>query len=112
MEITTTEHDAVTVLALSGSLDATTADQADELLAAQFSNQRYKLVVDMSEIEFMSSAGLRSLLSALQTARQAGGDVRLAGGSDNIKRVLEFSGFTRIMEHYGTAAEAVDSFAG
>lgn len=111
MEISMTAFGPVTVLALNGSLDATTSDEADEQFAAQFDNQRYQIVVDMSEVEFMSSAGLRTLLNALQTARKAGGDVRLAAGSHNIKRVLDFSGFTKIMQYFEIVSEAVESFS-
>jgi anti-sigma B factor antagonist len=110
MDITTIEYGAVTVLGLKGSLDATTAEQADEQIAAEFNNERHKLVVDMSEIEFLSSAGLRTLLGAVQIARPAGGDVRLAAGRDNIKRVLDFSGFTKIMAYFDSVEEAVGSF--
>ncbi len=111
MDITAIEHGAVTVLAFSGSLDATTADQADDQLAAQFGKERYRLVIDLSDIEFMSSAGLRSLLNALRIARRSGGDVRLAAGSQNIKRVLGFSGFTKVMNYYDNVAQAVDSYS-
>jgi anti-sigma B factor antagonist len=111
MDITAIEHGDVTVLAFNGSLDATTAEKADDHLAAQFSKERYKLVIDMSDVEFMSSAGLRTLLNALRVARRSGGDVRLAAGSQNIKRVLGFSGFTKVMNYYDEVAQAVDSYS-
>jgi anti-anti-sigma factor len=112
MEIVSTEQGDVTVLALSGSLDAMTADDALAQINLEFERQRTKLVIALDGVEFMSSAGLRAILASLQTSRQKGGDLRLAGGSNNIKRMLDFSGFTKILKSYDTIAEAVASFSG
>jgi len=112
MQIISSEQGDVTILALSGSLDAMTADSALETINLEFARQRTKLVLDINGVEFMSSAGLRTILASLQSSRQKGGDLRLAGGSNNIKRVLDFSGFTKILKSYDTTAEAVASFTG
>jgi anti-sigma B factor antagonist len=118
MKITATEQGEVMIVALDGSLDATTADQASEHIlqwlgqASEQGQPTVNLVLDLSGVEFMSSAGLRAILASTQEARNAGGDVRLASGSKNIKRVLDFSGFTKIMKYFETVAEAVQSFAG
>ncbi len=112
MQIISSEQDDVTILALSGSLDAMTAESALEAINLELDRQRTQLVLDIDGLEFMSSAGLRAILATLQTSRQKGGDLRLAGGSSNIKRMLDFSGFTKILKSYDTTAEAVASFAG
>jgi anti-anti-sigma factor len=110
MEIQKTQHENVTIITLVGDLDAMTANEAlqgiNSALESGFSN----LVIDLDQVEFLSSAGMRTLLSSLQGARQKGGDLRLAGGSNNIRRTLDFSGFTKIMKSYATTAEAVESY--
>lgn len=112
MEIISSEQGDVTILAISGSLDAMTADDVSEQIRLAFDRQRTKLVLDLDGVEFMSSAGLRTILASLQISRQKGGDLRLAGGSSNIKRMLDFSGFTKILKAFDTNEEAVASFAG
>jgi anti-anti-sigma factor len=112
MKINSSDQEEVTILALSGSLDAMTADGVSEQINLAFERQRNKLVIDLDDVEFMSSAGLRTILASLQISRQKGGDLRLAGGSNNIKRMLDFSGFTKILRAFDTVAEAVASFSG
>jgi len=112
MEIVSTQQNDVVILTISGSLDAMTSEQAVAQINLEFDKQHTKLVIDLSGVGFMSSAGMRIILATLQTARQKGGDLRLVGGSNNIRRTLEFSGFTKIMQMYDTVAEAVESFSG
>lgn len=110
MEAHTTEQNGITVIALMGSLDAMTAEEAQSAIQKQLNKEHVNLVINLDGLEFLSSAGMRVLLSSLQTVRTKGGDLRLAGGSDNIKRTLNFSGFTKIMKSYDTTAAAVDSY--
>jgi anti-sigma B factor antagonist len=64
----------------------------------------------LSQVGYMSSAGLRALLAALKEARQQKGDFRLAAVQDNVRQVLEMSGFTGIFQVFATVEEAVASF--
>ena len=117
MEITVTEQSNITIVALQGNLDATTADKVSQRISAEMGNgvesgpKSADMIIDLSGIEFMSSAGLRVILATTQDARGAGGDLRLAGADKNIKRVLDFSGFTKIMKYYDSVADAVASFS-
>jgi anti-anti-sigma factor len=60
----------------------------------------------------MSSAGLRALLATLKEARHQRGDFRLAAVQDNVRQVLEMSGFTGIFQVFPTVEAAVTSFGG
>ena len=113
MEITVTVKNNIAIVALKGNLDATTADQVTTELGngAESGSTGANIIIDLSGIEFMSSAGLRTILAATQDARSAGGDLRLAGGDKNIKRVLDFSGFTKIIKYYDSVDDAVASFS-
>jgi anti-anti-sigma factor len=116
MEITVSEQSNITIVALQGNLDATTADEVSQRISTETGQDavskatRANLIIDLSGIQFMSSAGLRAILAAAQDARNAGGDLRLAGGEPNIKRVLDFSGFTKIMKYYDSVGDALASF--
>jgi anti-anti-sigma factor len=102
---------AVTVAAISGSIDSLTAEQLMAAFATTVSAQMPRLVADFREVVYTSSAGLRALLAALKDARRQGGDFRLAAVQPAVLRVLEMSGFTGILKLYDDVDAAVASFA-
>lgn len=111
MELATSSNGAVQVVAVSGSLDALTAPELADALSTQVRNGNSKLVADLTELEYTSSAGLRVLLNSVKEARSQGGDLRLAGVQPNVKKVLDLSGFMSIMKSYPDVDAAVASFA-
>jgi anti-anti-sigma factor len=110
MEITVEQRGGISVMAISGSLDALTAPQLTSAFQEQVQAGRVHLVADFSGLEYTSSAGLRALLGTMKEARSGGGDLRLASIRDEVRRVLEMSGFTSIMKVFDGADEAVASF--
>lgn len=110
MELCTEQHDQTIVVTVAGSVDALTAGQVTSYLGAHVDSGQKQLVLDMSQVDFMSSAGLRTILDILRRARQPGGDFRLAAAQAGVRRTLEISGFTRILKTYATVDEAVASF--
>lgn len=111
MEIAATQQDGITVVTVSGSLDALTSEEATRQLVGQVREGRVNLVVDLAGVGYISSAGLRAILATMQEARHAGGDLRLAGAGTPVKKVLDMAGFTKIMKCYDDRADAVASFA-
>ncbi len=111
MEIMATQRDGITVLAITGSLDALTAGEATRQLAEQVQAGNAKLVVDLTGVDYMSSAGLRAILATMQEARRAGGDLCLTGAASPVKKVLDMAGFTKIIKCYDDRKQAVASFA-
>jgi anti-sigma B factor antagonist len=72
---------------------------------------RYHIVVDMSETDFMSSAGLRALLSALKQVRRFNrGDVRLAAMPEKVKKAFDLAGLLQVFKVYDNSVDAVGSF--
>lgn len=111
MEISVQEHDRVTVVAISGSVDGLTAEGLAGALGEQVKSGRIRLVADFSNVDYTSSAGLRALLGTMKQARQSGGDFRLAAVRSDVHRVLELSGFTSILKLYGDVDSAIASYA-
>jgi hypothetical protein len=70
-----------------------------------------RLVVDLSGVDYTSSAGLRALLATVKETRRRGGDLRLADINPNVRKVLDLSGFATILKIYTGVDEAVASFA-
>lgn len=109
MEITH-KQDQVTIVSIVGSLDALTAPDLNEFFNRRLAEGSSKLVVDLSRLDYTSSAGLRVLLSAVKEARSHGGDLRLAAAQMNVKKVFELSGFVNILQFFPDVAAAVASF--
>ena len=99
-----------TVVKVTGSVDALTAAELSSILSNQSMGGHAKLVVDLIDVEFMSSAGLRTLLGAVKEARSNGGDLRITSTNPGIDKVLKMSGFHNIAKVFPSQAEAVSSF--
>lgn len=111
MQVSVARDGAISIITLAGSLDASTADAVAGRIAQQVREGNTRLVADLSELDYLSSAGLRVLLSALKDTRAQGGDLRLAAVQADVCEVLEMTGFTNFVQLYPTVSAAVGSFA-
>lgn len=100
----------ITVVAVSESVDALTAPDLTRTLTEQIKGGHSNLVVDLTGVEFMSSAGLRTLLGAVKESRTSGGDLRIASTNPGIDKVLKMSGFHNVAKVFTSSSEAVASF--
>jgi anti-sigma B factor antagonist len=101
----------VAVVSVSGSVDALTAADLAGVIVAQIADGHVNLVVDLTGLEFMSSAGLRTLLGAVKETRSNGGDLRIASTNPGIDKVLKMSGFHNIAKVFTSSTDALSSFA-
>lgn len=111
MDINFIEKLSADVVLVSGSVDALTASVLSDYLSLKISQDHTNLVLDLSEVEFMSSAGLRSVLNALKECRNKGGDLRIAGAQPGVEKVLKMSGFTNILKIFPDSENALASFS-
>jgi anti-anti-sigma factor len=111
MELSTSTEGAVTVFGIRGSIVGLTADDLARSFSDRVGQGCVCLVADCSALDYTSSAGLRSLLTAVKLARQHGGDLRLAAIQAPVLRVLDLSGFTGILRCYPDVRSAVASYA-
>jgi len=110
MEIKDKQVNGVTVLSLSGSIDAMTAPKITETIHDLVAKGNIKLVADFSGVDYTSSAGLRVLLGAIKETRSQSGDMRLAGVQPDVLKVLNLSGFTNILKLFDAVDSAVASY--
>lgn len=110
MRIELSSREGVTVVAIQGSVDGLTAAGLLDSLGGEVRAGKTKLVADLREVEFMSSAGLRAVLATVKDTRQQGGDFRLAGVRPDVWKVLNLSGFTSIVKIFPDVESAVASF--
>ncbi len=110
MDISVQQSDQISIVSIAGSIDALTADQFAGCIDERISSGEKHLLLDLSEVEFMSSAGLRVILSALKETRRQGGDLYLAGAQGGVDRVLKMSGFSKILKTYDSVDNAIAQF--
>jgi anti-sigma B factor antagonist len=87
-----------------GELDAFTVSQFRQALADLVSKKR--LVIDMSAVPFVDSAGLGALIGGIRRARELGGDVAVCCNRPTLTRLLRTTGFDRIVTVTETVEEA------
>lgn len=110
LEINVSEMKRVRLMEVSGRIDSISADELHAALADAIDEGRSKLVVELQNVEYMSSAGLRELVSALKQVNKSGGDLRLANPSAKVMEVLELAGLDTIFKIFPSTVEAVGSF--
>ncbi|MHB1534829.1 MAG: STAS domain-containing protein [Acidimicrobiales bacterium] len=88
-----------------GELDAFTVSQFRQALADMASSNR--LLIDMSGVPFVDSAGLGALIGGIRRARELGGDVAVACNRPTLVRLLRTTGFDRIVKVTETIEEAI-----
>jgi len=111
MEISTKEFKHCHLLAVEGRVDSATAPELSEKIDALIEAGVFKIVIDMSKLEYMSSAGFRALLAAQRNCKRYNrGEVLLASVPDRIREALELAGFTELFKTYADPLEAVGNF--
>ena len=112
MDAIVTEHVVrVVVVAPQERIDALSAPDLRQQLHALLDDGAANLVVDLSAVPFMDSAGMAVLVSALKRARSAGGDVRLVWPTaESARRIINLTRLDRVFPMAATAAEAVKGF--
>lgn len=95
-----------------GRLDAVGAPELDKELRKQLALGRRRLLVDMSEVSYISSNGFRVLLAASKSALQNGGSLRVCCLNARLAEIFEMAGFDQVFDIYGTRAAAESASEG
>lgn len=107
LDIHISEHDSHVVVRPIGELDAYTVPSFRESLTSHTDAPR--LLIDLSEVPFMDSAGLGALIGGIRKVREAGGEVTVACGRPALTRLLHTTGFDRIVVVADTPAAALEA---
>lgn len=111
MEILHNELKRCDVIKVKGRIDSATAPRFAEEVNEIVENGRFKLVIDMEELDFISSAGLRVLIGTQKTCKRYNrGEVVLANVPETIMASLELAGFTPLFKIFDDAVSAVGNF--
>jgi len=100
----------VSIVHIEGSVDGLTSEDLQRVFSSEVEAGHHKLVADFGAVDYTSSAGLRVLLATLKQTRSRGGDLRLAAPRPEVRKVLDLSGFTGILNVFVTVDDAVKGF--
>lgn len=97
MEIQVQETGNAWVVAVAGKLDAVSAGDYEKAVRQLITDGKTRFVIDFAELSYISSAGLRVLLSTAKQLKPIGGVVCFANLQDNVREVFEMTGFSSIL---------------
>jgi anti-anti-sigma factor len=97
MEITQKEENGIVSISIKGRLDADSSPQAEKIVKEALAGQTTRVLFDLSALEYLSSAGLRVLLSAAKELRRRDGKIVLCSLNEFVKEIFEVSGFQSLI---------------
>jgi anti-anti-sigma factor len=96
----------VLIVGMTGMLDTLTARDTEPRLLNMIKDDDRRVLLNLGKLTYLSSAGLRVILQAAKLLKNRTGELRICNVSDNVKNVLNISGFHYMIKIYDTEAEA------
>ena len=109
MEMNEGKKGNVLVLGLSGRLDSTSSKAFEERILGVIDVGERRLVIDLSQLDYVSSAGLRVFLLAAKRLTSANGKLALCSLTEPVREVFDIAGFSSVFSLYGSYDEALKS---
>ncbi len=100
----------VMIVKIDGMLDATTMPTADHYLRQLLAAQAVRLILDVSDLSYIASAGIRVLQMSIRESRRQSGDLRLVGLRPSVERTLQLVGLLPAIKVYADLPTALASF--
>ena len=107
MEIANRVENDVTIITVEGRMDASNAPIAEAEINKALEDDKKRLLFDLSELEYLSSGGLRVILGAAKEIRRREGKVALAALKEYVYEIFEISGFTAMIPIKDTIEEGM-----
>ena len=100
----------VSQVRVDGVVDTLTAGELEEVMASLLKRNRYKIVIDLAGVDYISSAGWGIFISHIKDVRANGGDIRLANMIPDVYEIFELLEFDNVLQAHGSIEDAVESF--
>lgn len=102
----------VNVVYLNGFLDAHTAPVLEDAFSSLVEQNKYKLVVNLKELDYISSAGLGVFMAFIEKMRENKGDIKLTSMNEKVFNIFDLLGFPLLYEIFDNEEDAVKKFSG
>jgi len=112
MEVRITRNDDVITANVSGRIDGSNAHEFASTLKNAITSRDRALIMDIGDLHYISSAGLRAILMTAKTLQSRKSRFALCSMSGQIREIFEVSGFDKIISIYDSQAEACAALSG
>ena len=109
-EVLREDKSEISILRIKGFLDAHTAPKFEQSIQDLVTESRNKIIVSMTELNYISSAGLGVFMGFIEEIRENGGDIKLCCMSPKVFKVFDLLGFPALYEIYDKEDEAIQKF--
>ncbi len=109
MDINATKEGNILISKPLGRLDGTNSRDFEETLKTELNQEELSLIIDLEDLVYISSAGLRAILLLAKTLNSKGRKLALCSLSDQILEVFEISGFNKVIPIHPGRSEAISS---
>lgn len=103
-------QNGIILISVKGSLDAHTFEEMEKTINQLFENNMYRLIVDLSKLDYISSAGAGVFIGAISTAQENDGLIVLLKPNQNVREVFDLLGLSQIFTITEDMQSAVKSF--
>ncbi len=103
-------RERVVLLNLKGTIETTNAGALEDVIERIIKESCYKIVVDLSQVSYVSSAGWGILISEIKRVRRESGDIKLAAMRPEVREVFDLLEFHNILKPYPDKREAIRDF--
>lgn len=101
---------SVSVLKVKGYLDAHTAPELENAFNGLINDKQYKVVVNFSDLLYISSAGLGVFMAYVETMRENKGDIKFCSLKEDVYNIFDLLGFPLLYEFYKEEKEAIEKY--
>lgn len=107
MLVSETLHDNIVIVDILGRVDSTTCEEVEAVLIEHAKRADCRLLIDLQQVAYMSSAGLRTFLKCAKAIKISQGYLVLSSMNENVFQIFELSGFTKLFQFAQTRADGV-----
>lgn len=100
----------VSIIKVGGYIDTTTSSEVERALNSLLKQGRYKIIIDLGNVDYISSAGWGIFISEIKSIRENNGDLKLVSMIPDVYEIFELLEFHHILDVYDSNQEAVQIF--
>ncbi len=105
-----TTRDDIAIIKVGGYIDTTTSAELEHSLSSLLKAGSYNIIIDLANVDYISSAGWGIFISEIKGIREKGGDLKLVGMIPDVYEVFELLEFHYILKAFDTVEEAIKDF--
>lgn len=109
LQIQEEEREGKKILRIAGKIDASSAPILEKQINSLLESDLKKLLLDFTRVEYLSSAGMRLLLSATKKLKAREGRVVICGMNREVMEIIKMAGFERILHIYPSEQKALEA---